>query len=122
NIKRGIKVAERYASMQYTSPDHIISPVMFLMTGLYDCSTEKEQELWLRIASPVVDSTNILGTEFKQPVQLNNPHLAPNRKKIIQAAQERNITYQVYSKYQDDRQLWSDLTAKHAFPVTSSQD
>ena len=122
NIPRRIKVAERYASMQYTSPNNTFNPVIFLSNELKDCSTEQEKELWLRIAAPAVDSANILRTEFRQPVQLNNPNLAKNRRKIIKEAHKRNITYQVYSKYQDDRQLWSDLTVKHAFPVTLPQD
>jgi len=122
NMQSKIRVAERYASVQYTSPNHIVSPAMFLGTALADCLNEQEKEIWLRAASPVVNSANILGTEFSQPIQLSNPQLVQDREKIIELAHELNITYHIYSKYRDDRQLWNDLTAEHAFPVTPPQD
>lgn len=122
NKTRGIFIAERNASLIYTSPDTIRNPMEYICSQLDDWVTEIDRTMWLRIAAPVVDSANILKTEFRQPTQLNGIYLNSKRRKIIKAAQELNITYHVYSKYQDERQLWSDLTAKHAFPVILPQD
>jgi len=110
-------VAERYASIKFSDLEIAKSPVILLLQDLEDCEDEKTRRLWLRIASPLVDSAVFLRTELKQPSWINHEYLEQNRKKIIKAAEEMNITYQVYSKYEDDKQLFCEATLKHAFPI-----
>lgn len=110
-------VAERYASIKFADLKIAKSPAITLLHDLKECEDEQTRRLWLRIASPLVDSAVLLKTELKQPSWINQEYLEKNRKKIIQAAEEMNITYQVYSKYEDDKQLFCESTLKHAFPV-----
>ena len=113
---KGRKVAERYAFASICDqPVEEIMPVISLAKGLEDCVDEDEKRLWLRIASPVADSSILLRKQFQIVNTIEHPYLEENKQIIVAEAHDRKIMYHVHSCYLDKDQAMTDLALKHAF-------
>ncbi|MBW3004865.1 hypothetical protein KY310_03460 [Candidatus Woesearchaeota archaeon] len=117
NKSRGRKALERYAF--YSVCDHPVEEVeeiVNLAQTYDDCSSEEEQLLWLRVASPVVDSARLLSS-FRVSNRISNEYLNRHRRMIIARAQERGVTFHKYSLYCDNVQARPKNSAGTSHPA-----
>jgi hypothetical protein len=104
NPKRRKRVVERYAFYSVCEqPVEEVESVVNLAKTYDDCVSDEERLLWLRVASPVVDSAGILSS-WGVSNKINNAYLQKHRRKIIARAQEKGITFHKYSLYCDNVQ------------------
>ncbi len=102
--RRGRKALERYAFYSVCEkPVEDVEDIVNLAKTYDDCETEEERLLWLRVASPVVDSARLLSSHGISN-KISNSYLQKHRRKIIARAQERGIAFDKYSLYCDNAQ------------------
>jgi len=116
------KAVERYAFMSVCEkPVEEVLPILTLAKDLDDCVDEEERKLWLRVAAPVADSAKILSRDLGSPREIAHPYLQKHQQRIINQAEHKHITMNVYSRYCDKEQVLTDLALKHAFPMPAEE-
>ncbi|MBW3002854.1 hypothetical protein KY338_06870 [Candidatus Woesearchaeota archaeon] len=104
NPGRRKRVVERYAFYSVCEhPVEEVEDVVNLAKTYDDCVSDEERLLWLRVASPVVNSAGVLSSRGISN-KINNAYLQKHRRKIISRAQEKGITFHKYSLYCDNIQ------------------
>ncbi|MBD3303744.1 hypothetical protein GF343_01240 [Candidatus Woesearchaeota archaeon] len=105
NPKSRKRVIERYAFYSVCEhPVEEVEDVVSLAKTYDDCDSDEERLLWLRVASPVVDSARILSS-WGVSNKINNDYLQKHRRNIISRAQEKSVTFHKYSLYCDNVQV-----------------
>lgn len=104
NPKRRKRVVERYAFYSVCEhPVEDVEDIVNLVKTYDDCNSDEERLLWLRVASPVVDSAGMLSS-WGVSNEISSAYLQRHRRKIISRAQEKGITFHEYSLYCDNIQ------------------
>ncbi len=106
NPAKRTKAVERYMFLAVCEqPAEDVLPVLTLAKDLEDCISEEERMLWLKAASPVVDSARMLGRSadgLGLSTEIAHPYLNKHRRKIINRAHRNGVDYTQYALYKDN--------------------
>lgn len=105
NPGRKKRAVERYMFLSLCEmPVKEALPVILLAKDLEQCVSEEEKTLWLRAASPVVDSARLLSrsdTGLGARTEITHPYLEKHRRRIIAQAEAAGIDYTQYALCKD---------------------
>lgn len=105
NPARKRKAVERYMFLSLCElPAKEALPVIVLAKDLEQCVSDEEKALWLRIASPVVDSARLLSrsdTGLGARTEIRHPYLEKHRRYILAQAEAAGIDYTQYALCKD---------------------